>query len=225
MYMRKDNKLMSSTEIKKLVSRICAVICIVCSLLSIAVLVLLVLLSDSGISITSFSLYAGFLTIFYIINSIYNFFPFGFRAKKVFFILSHAFFITIILGTYIPLCLIVFKGGWGWGFFGAIVALAIFGIVMRSIFSYRWRGATETCYYFIINWIWIILIPKVLESIDEKAMILYLTGFLILNISMLFYRLAVYEVNKRYVLFMPLFYFFLILSNICHAVFMFLFLT
>lgn len=225
MYTKKNTKLMSNTDVKKLVSKICAIICIVCSLASTTILVLLITLSDTGLSITSFSLYAGFLVLFYVINAIYNFFPFEFRAKKVFFRLSHAFFITIILGAYIPLCLIVLKGAWGWTFFGIIIALAVFGIVMRSIYVYRWRGATETCYYFIINWAWLIAIAKVLETIGEKAMVVYLMGFLILNISMLFYRLAAYEVNKRYLLFMPLFYFFLILSNICHAVFMFLFLT
>lgn len=212
-------------SIRQSSSRICAIICIVCSVASIVILVSLIILSDSKTSITSFSLYGSFLILFYIITSIYHFFPFGFTAKKVFFRLTHAFFITNIIGVYIPLCLIALKGAWGWTFLGIIIGLGALGIILRAVFTYRWRGATETVYYFTINWLWLIAIPRFIEVLGEKAMVLYLIGFLILNISMVFYRLSIYEVNKRYILFMPLFYFFLIVSNVCHAIFMFIYLA
>ncbi len=215
----------TAKSIRQSSSRICAIICIVCSVASIVILVSLIILSNSKTSITSFSLYGSFLILFYIISAIYHFFPFGFKAKKVFFRLTHAFFLTNIIGTYIPLCLIALKGAWGWTFLGIIIGLGALGITLRAIFTYRWRGATETVYYFIINWLWIIAIPRFVEVLGEKAMVLYLIGFLILNISMIFYRLSLYEVNKRYILFMPLFYFFLIVSNVCHAIFMFIYLA
>ncbi len=159
---------LNNNTIKNSVSKISAVICIICASSSIAVLVLLIINSKTAGEITSFSLYSSFLTIFYIINSIYHFFPFHNKAKKVFYILSHAFFIMMIWGVYIPPCLILLKNGLGWSFFGII--------------TYR---------------------------------------FLLLNIAMVFYRLSMYESNKRYTLFLPLFYSVLIISNICHAVFMF----
>ncbi|MEI0530312.1 hemolysin [Brachyspira pilosicoli] len=210
-----------SVLIKKNVSRICAIICIICASSAIAVLVGLLINSETGIEATSFSLYSSFLIIFYIINSIYHFFPFNNKAKKVFYILSHAFFIMMIWGVYIPPCLISLQNGWGWSFFGVITGLCVLGITLRSVFSYRWRGFTETIYYFLLNWVWLIAIQKIALAVGEYGAILYLTAFLLLNIAMVFYRLAMYEVNKRYTLFLPLFYSLLILSNICHAVFMF----
>lgn len=207
--------------IKTSVSRVCAIICIICSVFSVALLVLLIIFSKSGIEITSFSLYAGFLIAFYTITAIYHFFPFSYKAKKVFFRLSHAFFILLIEGTYIPLCLLTLQNGWGWAFFGIVTGLSIVGIVLRSIFAYRWRGISESIYYFTLNWLWIIAIPKITDSLGDYGITLYLTGFLILTIALVFYRLAMYEVNKRYTVFLPMFYTLLIVSNICHAVFMF----
>lgn len=210
-----------NNKIKTSVSIISAIICIICASLSVVVLVLLIINSNTAREITSFSLYSSFLIIFYIINSIYHFFPFNNKAKKVFYILSHAFFIMMIWGVYIPPCLILLKNGWGWSFFGIITGLCVLAIILRSIFGYRWNGFSETIYYLILNWVWLIAISKISAAVGEYGAILYLTGFLLLTIAMVFYRLAMYDANKRYKLFLPLFYFLLIISNICHAVFMF----
>ncbi len=210
-----------NNKIKNSVSKISAVICIICASSAVAVLVLLIVNSKTAREITSFSLYSSFLITFYIINSIYHFFPFHNKAKKVFYILSHVFFIMMIWGVYIPPCLISLKNGWGWSFFGIITGLCVLGITLRSVFVYRWRGFTETIYYLLLNWVWLIAISRISNAVGEYGAILYLTGFLLLTVSMVFYRLAMYESNKRYTLFLPLFYSLLIISNICHAVFMF----
>ncbi|MEI0603653.1 hemolysin [Brachyspira alvinipulli] len=210
-----------NNKIKNSVSKISAVICIICASSAVAVLVLLIVNSKTAGEITSFSLYSSFLITFYIINSIYHFFPFHNKAKKVFYILSHVFFIMMIWGVYIPPCLISLKNGWGWSFFGIITGLCVLGITLRSVFVYRWRGFTETIYYLLLNWVWLIAISRISNAVGEYGAILYLTGFLLLTVSMVFYRLAMYESNKRYTLFLPLFYSLLIISNICHAVFMF----
>ena len=168
-----------SVLIKKNVSIICAIICIICASSAIAVLVVLIVNSKTGIEATSFSLYSSFLVIFYIINSIYHFFPFNNKAKKVFYILSHAFFIMMIWGVYIPPCLISLQDGWGWSFFGVITGLCVLGITLRSVFSYRWRGFTETIYYFLLNWVWLIAIQKISLAVGEYGAILYLTAFLV----------------------------------------------
>lgn len=210
-----------NNKIKNSVSKISAVICIICASSAVAVLVLLIINSKTAGEITSFSLYSSFLITFYIINSIYHFFPFHNKAKKVFYILSHVFFIMMIWGVYIPPCLISLKNGWGWSFFGIITGLCVLGITLRSVFVYRWRGFTETIYYLLLNWVWLIAISRISNAVGEYGAILYLTGFLLLTVSMVFYRLAMYESNKRYTLFLPLFYSLLIISNICHAVFMF----
>ena len=174
-----------SVLIKKNVSIICAIICIICASSAIAVLVVLIVNSKNGLEATSFSLYSSFLVIFYIINSIYHFFPFNNKAKKVFYILSHAFFIMMIWGVYIPPCLISLQDGWGWSFFGVITGLCVLGITLRSVFSYRWRGFTETIYYFLLNWVWLIAIQKIALAVGEYGAILYLTAFLLLNCYLL----------------------------------------
>ena len=172
---------LNNNIVKNSVSKISAVICMIYASSAVAVLVLLIINSKTAREITSFSLYSSFLTIFYIINSIYHFFPFNNKAKKVFYIFCHAFFIMMIWGIYIPPCLISLEAGWGWSFFGIITGLCALGITLRSIFVYRWRGATETIYYFLLNWVWLIAISKISSAVGEYGAILYLTGFLLLK--------------------------------------------
>lgn len=201
-----------------------AIICIICASLSVASLVLLIVLSKNSREVLSFTFFSGFISVFYIITSIYHFFPFRYRRKKVFFKLSHVFFIMSIWGIYMPYSLVLLNNALGWTIFGIITALAIIGIVLRSIYSYRWSGASESVYYFLINWFWVISVFSVLPKIGQSKLMFYFIAFAILNLAMVFYKLAMYQVYKRYTLFMPMFYFLLILANSFHILFMFRYL-
>ena len=55
------------------------------------------------------------------------------RAKRVFQILDHGAIYLLIAGTYTPFTLGVLRGPWGWTLFGLIWALAVVGIVLKSV--------------------------------------------------------------------------------------------
>ena len=139
---------LNNNIVKNSVSKISAVICIICASSAIAVLVLLIINSKTAREITSFSLYSSFLTIFYIINSIYHFFPFNNKAKKVFYILSHAFFIMMIWGIYIPPCLISLQNYYD--DMGCIYSSLFNFITKRMGLEFLWNYHRPLCirYYF-----------------------------------------------------------------------------
>lgn len=55
------------------------------------------------------------------------------RAKHVFQILDHGAIYLLIAGTYTPFTLGVLRGPWGWTLFGLIWALAVAGVVLKSV--------------------------------------------------------------------------------------------
>jgi len=74
------------------------------------------------------------------------------RAKRVFHILDHGAIFLLIAGTYTPFTLGVLRGPWGWTLFGVIWALAVTGIVLKSVGGVRHPGLS-TGLYLAMAWL------------------------------------------------------------------------
>jgi hemolysin III len=74
------------------------------------------------------------------------------RAKRVFHILDHGAIYLLIAGTYTPFTLGVLRGPWGWTFFGVIWALAVAGIVLKSVGGVR-HPRLSTGLYLVMAWL------------------------------------------------------------------------
>ena len=68
------------------------------------------------------------------------------RAKQVFQILDHGAIYLLIAGTYTPFTLGVLRGPLGWTLFGLIWALAVAGIVLKSIGGVRYPRLSTGLY-------------------------------------------------------------------------------
>jgi hemolysin III len=74
------------------------------------------------------------------------------RAKRVFKILDHGAIYLLIAGTYTPFTLGVLRGPWGWTLFGLIWALAVAGVVLKSVGGVRHPGLS-TGLYLAMGWL------------------------------------------------------------------------
>ena len=74
------------------------------------------------------------------------------RAKRVFHILDHGAIYLLIAGTYTPFTLGVLRGPWGWTLFGLIWALAVAGIVLKSVGGVR-HPRLSTGMYLAMSWL------------------------------------------------------------------------
>jgi hemolysin III len=74
------------------------------------------------------------------------------RAKHVFHILDHGAIYLLIAGTYTPFTLGVLRGPWGWTLFGLIWALAVAGIVLKSVGGVR-HPRLSTGIYLAMSWL------------------------------------------------------------------------
>jgi hemolysin III len=70
----------------------------------------------------------------------------------VFHILDHGAIYLLIAGTYTPFTLGVLRGPWGWTLFGLIWALAVAGIVLKSVGGVR-HPRLSTALYLAMGWL------------------------------------------------------------------------
>lgn len=74
------------------------------------------------------------------------------RAKRVFQILDHGAIYLLIAGTYTPFTLGILRGPLGWTLFGLVWALALAGIVLKSIDGVR-HPRLSTGLYLGMGWL------------------------------------------------------------------------
>jgi hemolysin III len=126
-------------------------------LLSVAALAFLVVVAAATGDpwrVTAASVYGATLVLLYATSTLYHALP-GRRVKAVFQRLDHAAIYLLIAGTYTPVVLVPLRGGWGWSLFGVVWALAVLGIVLKSVFGIR-LAVLSTAVYLAMGWLVVI---------------------------------------------------------------------
>ncbi len=103
--------------------------------LSIAGLVVLLVKGarlGSPIHVVSYAVYGSMMILLFLFSTLFHSLIFT-KAKKVFQVFDHDSIFLLIAGSYTPYCLLSVRGWLGWALFGAIWAMAIGGIVYKSL--------------------------------------------------------------------------------------------
>ena len=122
----------------------------VAALIAIPVLVLGAVPNGSA-AIVGAGIFAATMTLLYLTSTLYHALAPN-RAKRVFQILDHGAIYLLIAGTYTPFTLGVLRGPWGWTLFGLIWALAVTGIVLKSVGGVR-HPRLSTGLYLAMGWL------------------------------------------------------------------------
>ncbi len=127
--------------------------------LSIAGLVILITLtaqrSGRPLAYVSYSIYGAFQIVLYLASTLTHQFSDMPGPGKVFRIMDQASVYLLIAGTYTPAVLLGLGGAWGWSLFGVIWALALAGIVMKTIFL-RVKHIGSDLLYLPMGWLIIV---------------------------------------------------------------------
>ena len=83
-------------------------------------------------AIVGASVFSLTMMLLYLSSTLYHAFPQS-KTKRVFQVFDHGAIFLLIAGTYTPFTLTVLDGEWGWTLFGIVWALAIFGVVLKSV--------------------------------------------------------------------------------------------
>ncbi|MDQ2623732.1 MAG: hemolysin III family protein [Actinomycetota bacterium] len=81
------------------------------------------------------------------------------RTNEVLRTLDYAAVFGLIAGTVTPLVLVLFRNTFGWTVLGAVWAIAIAGIVVRSVFRNLPKYVTSTL-YIVLGWIPVLLVAS-----------------------------------------------------------------
>ena len=95
----------------------------------------------------------------------------------------------LIAGTYTPFCLTLFDDATGWALFGVIWSLAIFWIVLKSVFFVRMPSILSNISYLSMGWLVIFFFYPIATRLGIGAILL-------MSIGGLFYTIGVAIFSK-----------------------------
>lgn len=142
--------------------------------------------SNSSVSgIVSASIY-GFCMIFlYLMSTLYHALT-NRTAKKVFQVLDHCSIFLLILGSYVPICLVLLPPQLGWHLLGINVVLTVLGITLNAISLNRWQKLSLLMYV-LMGWSVVIALPHLLRLLPDSGLALLVSGGLAYTIGIFFY--------------------------------------
>ncbi|MDO4903490.1 MAG: hemolysin III family protein [Limosilactobacillus sp.] len=156
--------------------------------LSIAGLVFLIIRAvhtSSPMRIVTFSIYGSFLILFYLSSTLFHALVFT-RAKHVFQVFDHSMIFILIAATYTPYCLVAIRGWEGWTMFGVIWALAVAGVVYKSIWLKK-KSVISTLVYILMGWLCIFALMPLWHSLGPTGFGLLFAGGVTFTIGALLY--------------------------------------
>ena len=158
------------------------------TLLSIAALVVLVFFATvrgNAWHIVSFSIFGASMVVLYLASTLYHSFSKE-KLKNLFARLDHAAIFLLIAGTYTPFVLTILRGPLGWTIFGIIWALAIAGVVIRSIYLTRFRKLMVGI-YLGMGWMFTMAIVPMIRNLPTSSLIFLFLGGAFYSIGVIFY--------------------------------------
>ncbi len=158
------------------------------TLLSIAGLVLLIVfaaIKGNVWHVVSFSIFGTTLVLLYLSSTLYHSFTKE-KVKNVFVRFDHAAIFLLIAGTYTPFLLTALRGVLGWTMFGIIWAVAIAGVVIRSIYLTRFRKLMVVI-YLIMGWMFVLAIGPMMNNLPHISVLFLFLGGLMYSIGVVFY--------------------------------------
>jgi hemolysin III len=158
------------------------------TLLSIAGLVLLVVfaaIKGNAWHVVSFSIFGSTLVLLYLSSTLYHSFT-NEKVKNLFVRFDHAAIFLLIAGTYTPFLLTALRGALGWTLFGIIWAVAIAGVVIRSIYLTRFRKLMVWL-YLAMGWMFIIAIGPMMRNLPGISVLFLFLGGVMYSIGVIFY--------------------------------------
>lgn len=158
--------------------------------LSIAGLVILLVKGakmGSPIHVVSYAIYGATLILLFLSSTLFHSLIFT-KAKTVFQVFDHSSIYLLIAGSYTPFCLTVIKGPLGWGLCLGVWALAIAGVIYKSLFLKK-KGKTDVVLYIIMGWLCLFAFKPLFNGLGVEGTLLLAGGGVAYTVGALFYSL------------------------------------
>ena len=142
--------------------------------------------------VTSCAIFSGSLILVYLCSTLYHSLV-RTRARYVFHVLDHSSIYVLIAGTYTPFTLVSLRGAMGWTLFAVVWALALAGVIAKSVaMDHFTRGPlafVSAAIYLIQGWLVIFVASSLLHAIGWHAMAWLFAGGLFYTLGIVFFAL------------------------------------
>jgi hemolysin III len=132
------------------------------------------------------AVYAASVVTLYGVSTAYHLVPAS-AAKALLQRLDHAAIYLLIAGTYTPFMLVNLRGGWGWSLLTVVWALAVLGIVLKSVWWQRVRPIS-TPFYLAMGWLALVAIRPLQAHVAPAGLAWLFVGGLCYSIGVVFYH-------------------------------------
>ena len=142
--------------------------------------------------VTSCAIFSSSLILVYLCSTLYHSLV-RTRARYVLHVLDHSSIYVLIAGTYTPFTLVSLRGAMGWTLFAVVWALALAGVVAKSVamdhFTRGWPAIASAAIYLIQGWLVVFVAGSLLHAIGWHAMAWLCAGGLFYTLGIVFFAL------------------------------------
>ena len=171
---------------------------------------MLVLSGGQAIKVVSAAIFGTSLVLLYSSYTLYHFFTSP-RWKAYFQALDHACIYLLIAGSYTPITLITLKGAWGWSLFGAIWAMAVCGVLIKTL----WRGTKDhwlsTALYLFMGWLIVLALGPLARQMPAAGIWWLVAGGLAYSLGVVFFVWQRLPFNHA------IWHLFVLSGSVCHV--------
>lgn len=181
------------------------------ALAALAVLPVLILraLPHGGAAVVGATVFGVSMLVLYLSSTLYHAVTPP-RWKQVLRIVDHGAIYLLIAGTYTPFTLGVLSGAWGWTLFGLVWALALAGIVHKSMGGLRYPRLS-TVLYLAMGWLILIAAKPLWHAMPGWGLFWLAAGGVAYTAGVWFYR-----ARTRYAHFV--WHLFVLTGTACHFI-------
>ena len=156
-------------------------------LFSVAALVtMLGLAGGEPLKIVSAVVFGVSLVLLYTSSTLYHFFTSA-RWKAHFQGLDHACIYLLIAGSYTPITLITLRGATGWWLFGTVWALAIVGVLIKTLRQGKKDHWISTTLYLAMGWLILVAFGPLVRGLPMAGVWWLVAGGFTYSFGIVFY--------------------------------------
>jgi hemolysin III len=155
------------------------------------------------------AIFAAAVLLVYLGSTLYHAWPRG-AIKSVFQMIDHSAIFLLIAGTYTPFTLGPLRGTWGWTILALVWALAICGLILKSIAGTQRAKGLSLALYLGMGWLVLIAFRPLLRNVPITSLIWLVAGGLAYTGGVFFF------VSKRHRYTHFVWHLFVLLGTACH---------
>lgn len=186
------------------------------AIFGIVAIILLAVKAQGAWEVVACVLYGVSIVATYSISTVYHALKKG-KGKRVMRVLDHCFIYLLIIGTYMPYCLVALREVGGAWYLLGICVIACIGVTFTAIDVKKYRFLSMGC-YLLMGWFIVLAGSKILVNIPTGGFVLLLAGGIVYTIGA-----VVYAIGSKVKYVHSIWHLFVLGGSICHFLSIFLY--